>query len=444
MERYDMSENIQSSRRLPLTPAQLDFWEEFTFHPHQPVSTVAHCITLRGNINEEALIKALEKVIKETDVFSVQFRLLEEDSIPFQFCDPRQFPDVRSIDLQHRNYALVVAEAMMKGDIDGQLNLLRQPLAAVWMIRFSPEHYSVYIRAHHIIIDGFGMSLIEHRCAELYGAYCQNTCTGLAFSSFNDFLNEEIQYSLSEKCQMDRDHWHRVMENAPALMVLQKGAEDYVTECLHSDMWLPSSFSQKIIALADYSGIGWPDVLLSLSSVWIAKNIPELQFEGILPLWVPIMNRRGHVAANIPSLAVNILPVFIEMKEKETVVVFLKRIAAALYDMRAHSRYRIETLATDRGIGKGMRYFFSPLINVLPFDPPKFHSCEVSRQVLASGPGDGFNITWRGRTDCSELHIDIDAEVNMFNGMDSNMMLNSLTTYLNQLISPKNWNQSFI
>ncbi len=33
MERYDMPQTIQPSHWVPLTPAQLDFWEEFTFHP---------------------------------------------------------------------------------------------------------------------------------------------------------------------------------------------------------------------------------------------------------------------------------------------------------------------------------------------------------------------------------------------------------------------------
>ncbi|WP_259285280.1 condensation domain-containing protein, partial [Escherichia coli] len=148
-----MPQTIQPSHWVPLTPAQLDFWEEFTFHPHQPVSTVAHCITLRGTINERALIAALQQVIKETEVFSVRFRLVEEDTIPVQYCDPHQCPDVRIIDLQQRRSAQTVALAMMQGDIDGQLNLLRQPLAAIWLIRLSSDHYMVYIRAHHIIVD---------------------------------------------------------------------------------------------------------------------------------------------------------------------------------------------------------------------------------------------------------------------------------------------------
>lgn len=434
-----MSHTIQSSRWSPLTPAQFDFWEEFTFHPYEPVSTVAHCITLRGKINERALLEALKQVIKETDVFSIQFRLPDSDVVPLQCCDPRYSPAVRIIDLEQRNFAQVVAKAMMQGDIDGQLNLLRQPLAAVWLIRFSLEHYAIYIRAHHIIVDGFGMALIEHRCAELYLAYCQSTHPGRSLGSFNDFLNEEWQYSQSEKWQKDRAYWHQLLDSAPALAVLQKGGEDYGAEGLHSDAQLPPSFSKQIIALAEYSNIGWPDVLLVLSAGWIVKRLPVLQSNGVLPVWVPVMNRRGYISANTPSLAVNILPLFIEVQAQETVTAFLKRIAAALHDMRVHSRYRIETLAADQGIGRGMRYFFSPLINVLPFDPPVFADCETTRQVMASGPGDGFNITWRGRTDCSDLHLDIDAEQGMITGFDPEAMLRDLAGYLTRLLSHKQW-----
>lgn len=434
-----MSQTIEPSHWLPLTPAQFDFWEEFTFHPHEPVSTVAHCITLRGEINESALLAALNQLIKETDVFSVQFRLPDNEEIPLQCCDSRYSPQVRIIDLQRRKSTQMVARAMMQGDIDGQLNLLRQPLAAVWLIRFSEQHYAVYIRAHHIIVDGFGMALIEHRCAELYQAACQNTSAGLSLSPFNDFLQEEEHYAASEKWHKDRAYWHQLLANSPPLAVLQKGGEDYGVACLHSDEWLPPAFSQQIIALAQSSDLGWPDLLLALSAMWVATYLPDLQCDGILPVWVPVMNRRGYIAANTPALAVNILPLFITINREESISAFLRRVTAALHKMRIHSRYRIETLAADQGIGRGMRYFFSPLINVLPFDPPIFVGCETSREVMASGPGDGFNITWRGRTDGSELHLDIDAEAGKFGDIDPDALRHSLTDYLCRLLSSKQW-----
>ncbi|MBL3567737.1 hypothetical protein JMM59_22440, partial [Rhodovulum sulfidophilum] len=55
-------------------------------------------------------------------------------------------------------------------------------------------------------------------------------------------------------------------------------------------------------------------------------------------------------------------------------------------------------------------FFFSPLVNVLPFDPPEFPGCTARSEVLAAGPGDGFNLTWSARTDGSDLALSIDAD----------------------------------
>ena len=143
------------------------------------------------------------------------------------------------------------------------------------------------------------------------------------------------------------------------------------------------------------------------------------------------------VAASVPALAVNILPLFVQVEPQEKVVDYVKRTAKTLRDLRAHGRYRIETLAADQGLGKGTRYFFSPLINVLPFDPPLFAGCEAEREVMASGPGDGFNITWRGRTDASELHIDIDADPAMYASLNVEEMFTHLHSFLSRAMMPE-------
>ena len=43
-----MSDQSPDTHWLPLTLAQLDFWEEFRLHPDTPVSTVAHAIESRS------------------------------------------------------------------------------------------------------------------------------------------------------------------------------------------------------------------------------------------------------------------------------------------------------------------------------------------------------------------------------------------------------------
>lgn len=264
-----MLETVQSVRWLPLTPAQFDFWEEFSFHPHQPVSTVAHRITLCGDLDEQALLAALEQVVAETEVFTIQFQLPDNGGLPLQRCNPQRRPRVRLLELPQAG----VAESMMQADIECQLNLLSQPLAAIWLIRFSPTYYTVYIRAHHIIIDGFGMALIEHRLAELYRVRLQKTTASQPFHAFYDFLAEEQQYASSEQSRQDAEYWRRYVTDAPSLPVLQKGGEDYGAECLHSEAELPEHFSQQLSAFSERCGTGWPDLLQALSAAWLTHQL---------------------------------------------------------------------------------------------------------------------------------------------------------------------------
>ncbi len=54
---------------------------------------------------------------------------------------------------------------------------------------------------------------------------------------------------------------------------------------------------------------------------------------------------------------------------------------------------------------------------------------------MASGPGDGFNITWRGRTDASGLHIDIDADPAMYGSLNVGDMPTQLIDFLRRAMS---------
>src|SRR5690606_24593252 len=107
-----------------------------------------------------------------------------------------------------------------------------------------------------------------------------------------------------------------------------------------------------------------------------------------LPLWLPYMSRLGSAAAMIPSLAVNILPLLVNVPDNETLDDHVARLSGDLRRLRKHGRYRVEQLAADRGIGEGSRFFFSPLVNLLPFDPPEFDGCICERHVLSNGPAD--------------------------------------------------------
>lgn len=400
---------------MPLTLAQLDFWEEFRLHPGESVSTVAHAIELRGVTDPQALAGAIEATIAQTDTLALRFAL-DDDGQPLQRVDPALRPPLRRIDLSGQADGRARALAMMQADVDAPLDLLSQPLAAQWLVELGDGHVIWFNRGHHIALDGYAMGLIEQRCARLYAMAVEGAAPGPDLRPLADYLAEEIDYRASPRHAADGRHWAGVLAACPAPRVLHKGSENYA-EAAHEAAHDLSGLRPALMRQAQAAGMGWPDLLTALCAIWAALHLRDgsatPQQDGArvaLPVWLPYMSRMGSVAVSVPALVVNILPLDVTLSPAEPLAQTLDRLGARLRQSRRHGRYRIEQIATDHGIGSRSRFFFSPLINVLPFDAPRFAGCAMERHVLSNGPGDGFNITIRGNAEAQGLTLLIEAD----------------------------------
>lgn len=404
MTRIDTQE-----RMFPLTLAQLDFWEEFRHHPDEAVSTVAHIIEISGGVDCAALTRAIRATIAETDVLSIRFQTADP-ALPLQACDPDRLPDLHEIDLRDRPDPMAAARKMMTQDLHHPLDLARDPISAQWLIRVGQDHWLWYNRGHHIILDGYSMGLIEERCAELYAHFTLGDPAGTPLLRFSAYLAEEDSYRQSPRHDAARQFWSDRVAEAGTLPVIRKGEENYAVEAHGFDFSLPDS-DALIAALAQETRLGWADLITILTSAYLLRHLPEARGkDAALPVWLPFMSRMGSVSARVPALVVNILPLAISATDQTLLADFLTQTARSLRQLRRHGRYRIEQIAQDCGVPFGSRFFFSPLVNVMPFDRPQFKGCKAVRHILSNGPADGFNVTIRAEHDGSGMILRIDAD----------------------------------
>ncbi|WP_299808885.1 condensation domain-containing protein [uncultured Roseibium sp.] len=424
---------------MPLTLPQLDFWEEFTFQPDQPVSTVAHYVEIEGDVDEAALKRAIDQTIREAEILSARFRTEKQGEAPMQICDPDLVPELQVIDLRGEDGPPTAAIELMEQDLNAKLDLRSDKLSAHALYRIGDARYFWYIRAHHIIVDGYGLALIERRCAQLYNHFCGTGDAGLPFHSLASFLDEENRYQDSAQWRTDRAYWADYFGKAEGIEVLERGDEDYGEPGFHSRIPLPSEFSAKLQAAAAAVDLGWPDLLTLMSGLYLFATAPETQERSSdsLTLWLPFMSRWGSVGAHMPALLVNILPFRMQVNRSEPLADFLKRSAKELRQQRRHSRFRIEQISKDQGLSEGSRYFFSPLINVLPFNSPVFNGCRAQRHILGSGPADGFNLTFRGEGDGRELVLSLDADPDLTGRKEFERHGRDLPSFLSRSLQPE-------
>ncbi|MTH77576.1 condensation domain-containing protein [Paracoccus aestuariivivens] len=438
-----MSQNQHIERDYALTLAQLDFWEEFRMHPGEAVSTVAHAIELTGEVDESALAAAITQTIAETDVLALRFTTAP-DGTPRQQLDETRRPVLRRLDLSGEFDPMARAMALMQADVEEPLDLLSEPLAAQWLIRLGPDHVIWYNRGHHIVLDGYAMGLIESRCARLYAAGTGHGEAGAPMGRFFAYVDEETTYRASPRHDTDGQHWAKVLSGPAPAKTLDKGSEDYPTEEMFHEESL-ADLRETLLARSAEFGIGWPDLLTLLCGVWAALNVKDRSVSrhvdghgGItMPVWLPYLSRMGSVAIDVPALVVNILPFEVTIMPDETLAGAAPRLAGQLRKLRRHGRYRIEQIGFDHGQGAGQRFFFSPLINVLPFDKARFVGCETERHVLSNGPGDGFNITIRGDSHAGGLELRMDADPSLTARTDFAQHASSLPAFLRETLRPE-------
>lgn len=398
-----------------LTLAQLDFWEEFRLHPGEAVSTVAHAIELTGAVDADVLARAITQTVAETDVLALRFS--DGADGPRQRMDPSRRPELRHLDLTHQADPMAHAMALMQADVDAPLDLVNQPLSQQWLIRLGTDRWVWYNRGHHIALDGYAMGLMETRCARIYAALRDGHPTGEPLASFAAYLTEETDYRASPRHATDGQHWTAVLSAPPAPKVLQKGSEDYPASPMTHEEPL-ADLREPLLACARQMGIGWPDLLTALCSAWAALDLRDNSAAWVqdsagrvtMPIWLPYMSRMGSVAIRVPALVVNILPLDASVSATDTVAQTVTHLAGRLRKLRRHGRYRIEQIGFDYGLDVSKRFFFSPLINVLPFEPARFVGCDTQRHVLSNGPGDGFNITIRADAEANGLDLCMEAD----------------------------------
>ncbi|WP_299843644.1 condensation domain-containing protein [uncultured Paracoccus sp.] len=393
-----------------LTLGQFDFWEEFRSHPETVVSTVAHATRIEGNVDGAALAEAISLTTAEADVLALEFAQ-SGNAPPRQRVKPTLAPALWQLDLRGHADPEAEAQDRMQADIAQPLNLLTGPLAAQWLIRTGDQGWIWYCRGHHIFLDGYAMALIERRVAQHYAALTGGTGPGQPFARFTDFLREESDFRSGPRNATAGQFWTDYLSTGPDLPVLRKGSENYPGEPRSAELPL-GDLSDALRDSASRLGLGWPDLLILLSGLWLwarpAGDGDRVEADRVI--WLPFMNRLGSVSAGLPAMVVNILPFRITTRIDAPLEQALRDLSSDLRRIRRHGRYRIEQITADRGIVAGHRFFFSPLVNVMPFDPPVFPGCEAQREVLAAGPGDGFNATFaaNGRGDGLVLYLDAD------------------------------------
>ncbi|QDW61156.1 non-ribosomal peptide synthetase [Oerskovia sp. KBS0722] len=386
----------------PLTTAQLGVIGAQLVRPDTSAFAVGEVVEITGELDTGVLALAVELVVGETEALRTAFVVSDDVA---QVVHPAGGPaltraradaatgGVRVLDLsgvpeaRERAAALVETDRALPFALDvpgpARQAIVRLDATTVW--------WSLVV--HHAILDAYGITLVVRRVAEVVTALTSGRDVGPSpFGKVADVVAEEARYAASPERERDREHWaSRVgaLDGGPASFSegpLPETAAgpvraDAVVRVAHEAGCAVGPLEE----VAARSGAGWPDVVAATFAVHLALVAGRRR----VSVAMPAMNRMGSVAAVVPTMRVNVLPVVVDVAPGQRVDELVTQVRERVGELRRHGRYPAEQIVRDTGSAVA-----AAELNVKLFDHDLRFGAAVGRlRNVAEGPVDDLAVS---------------------------------------------------
>ncbi|GAB2964411.1 hypothetical protein GCM10023080_026910 [Streptomyces pseudoechinosporeus] len=397
--------------RHPLLAAQEGIWTGQQLDPDSPAYNTAEYVHIDGPVDSAVFGTALHHVVAETEALNVAF-VVDEQGRPWQTDAPAGHWRLHTADLTAEPDPHAAALAWMDRDMARPVDLARGPVFGHALLRIAPEQYLWYHRVHHIALDGFGLSLVARRAAEVYTALTVGEpVADSGFGTLAAVRDEERAYRESARFAKDRDYWADRFADRPPVAT-PAGRTALPARTFHRRVVdLGADRTETLRAVARDLKVTWSEVLLALTAAQLhhVTGAPEIV------LSLPVMGRLGSVSLRVPCMVRNILPLRVTVTASDSLRDLAARISRELRAGLPHQRYRYEQLRRDLRLVGGQRRLSGPGVNIMPFEYDlRFAGHRSTVHNVSAGPVDDLSVNVYDRSEGAGLRVAVDANPDLY------------------------------
>ncbi|QZA78742.1 amino acid adenylation domain-containing protein [Deefgea tanakiae] len=376
-----------NSARLPATSAQFGIWMGQQMAPLSPCYLTAEAIELTGVLDLAALSATVRDVLNHSATLHIRFEMNDEGLWLWPQTPSAQ---LEYIDFRGEADPDAAAQQWIKQSLSVLCDPTKDTLYRSAVLQTADDQQRWYLQVHHIAIDGFGYGLICQAVAARYSAIVQNqTLPVLPDWSLDKVLQAEKTYQENGKLAQDKAFWIAHMQQAPGAATID-AAQELSDDVLRHSTRLSRNELGVLQRAAQLAGQDWGSWMLAAISGWLVKQSGQRQ----LTFGLPVMNRLGTPAINIPCMAMNIVPMSVNVDPANTMQALSAQLAGSVRMIRPHLYYRYGWIRADLGLLEIGKHLFNQAVNIMPFDRhAPFAGLTSVIHPITAGPVKDLNIS---------------------------------------------------
>jgi amino acid adenylation domain-containing protein len=367
---------VERNHPQELTPTQQAMLIYSLYAPESSAYFEQVCYAYRGPLNLTAFAAAWQRVIQRHDILRTSFSTGDAEQL-CQFVHDDATLSLRQYDWR----GLSVSEQerrrdqFLKEDRDRGFNLATAPLIRVAVSQTEDESFWIVVSNHHIILDGWSMSLVRDEVSQFYQQLVHNRETDLkrapGFSSYLQWLEQQDSQAGEKFWRSELDGF--VAPNslpvdsgaAPASVVIDSFAEKTLSLSVEHTSAIRACAKRAHLTLSTLFQGAWAillgrysasdDVVFGITVSGRPYDLPEIE--------------------SLVGLLINTLPVRVKLTAEESSLACLKKI--------------------QRSVSSALEYEYCSLKQIqnwsgVPFNLPLFETLLVFENF--SGSGSSFQL----------------------------------------------------
>ena len=345
----------------PLSFAQQRLWILDKLEPHSAAYNLPSALRLEGPLDIAALEQSFEEIIRRHEVLRTTFGIVEGE--PTQVIGPSSRTALSFIDLSQSSDSEADARRLAREEAAKPFDLTRGPLLRTTLLRLSDQSHLLLVTLHHIVADGWSVTLLVQELSTLYAAYRNDQQTPLVELevTYADYALWQREWLQGERLEAQLAYWREQLRGE--LPVLKLPLAQTRTGAQHrgalETVRVGSELTRRLRELGRRQGATLFMTLLAAWKVLLAR----LSGEEDVVVGTPVAGRGSRELESLIGFFVNTLVLRTEISGAQNFVEVLGRVREVCLAAYAHQEVPFERVVEE--LRPERRLNHAPLFQVL-------------------------------------------------------------------------------
>jgi amino acid adenylation domain-containing protein len=212
---------VAASENLPLSFAQQRLWFLDQLTPNNPFYNMQLGIRFSGELNVAALAAALNEICRRHEVFRTSFQSIDGD--PIQIISPPRSFALDRLDLSTSGAdPMDEVTRLARAEAQRPFDLTVAPLVRFSLFQTADDEHVLLTTMHHIISDGWSLSIFVGELSVLYRVYHQQKESPLPELpiQYSDFARWQKDWLQGDVLNQHLDYWKKQLAGIPPTLDL--------------------------------------------------------------------------------------------------------------------------------------------------------------------------------------------------------------------------------